>query len=316
MVAVPVVGRLAAAVVVGGVLTSTAHAAPWAPKKKAARDMINAAADAAEAGDFVRSAAMSLDSLTVEPSIIARWNAGEAFAAAGEWPRALEQYDRALADRDLPRKRRPTIEARRSLARAFVDAGAAVDAQRWDEARAAYLAILDRDDLLPNDRQHAGAALEQLAQRRAAAEAATRPAPPEGSTAPSSSPTIPPPTPAPAPAPIDLRAPSRPSRWSDTSALALLGTGAIGVGAGVWLRSHAQDLDDQADAPGTPEPRAPLHDRADRFRTGATVALAAGGALVLVGAIKLAIPPDAPRPTVATLQPTTGGALVVVGGRF
>lgn len=316
MVAVPV-GRLVAAVVVVGALTSTVHAAPWAPKKKAARDLINAAADAGGAGDFARSAALSLDSLTVEPSIIARWNAGEAFAAAGEWPRALEQYDRALADRDLPRKRRPAIEARRSLARAFVDAGAAVDAQRWDEARAAYLAILDRDDLFPNDRQHAGAALEQLAQRRAAAEASTRPAPtPVGSTVASSSPTDTPPMPAPEPAPIDVRAPARPSRWSDTSALAILGTGAIGVGAGLWLRSHAQDLDDQADAPETPEPRAPFHDRADRFRTGATVALAAGGALVLVGAIKLAIPPDAPRPMVATLQPTTGGALVVVGGRF
>jgi hypothetical protein len=317
MVAVPVAGRLVAAAIAVGVLASTAHAAPWVPKKRAARDLINAAADAADAGDFARSAALSLDSLTVEPSIIARWNAGEALAATGEWARALEQYDRALADRDLPRKRRPAIEARRTLARAFVDAGAAVDAQRWDEARAAYLAILDRDDLLPNDRQHAGAALEQLAQRRAAAEAAAaRPAPVEGSTAPSSPPTTAPPPPAPQPAPIDVRTPARPSRWSDTSALALLGTGAIGVGAGVWLRAHAQDLGDQADAPGTPEPRGPLYDRADRYRTGATIALAAGGALVLVGAIKLAIPPDAPRPTVATLQPTTGGALVVVGGRF
>lgn len=318
MVAVPVVARAALFVALVAA-AQTAHAAPWAPKKKAARDRINAAADAADAGDFARSAALSLDSLTVEPSIIARWNAGEAFAADGEWPRALEQYDRALADRDLPRKRRPAIEARRSLARAFVDAGATVDAQRWDEARAAYLAILDRDDLLPNDRQHAGTALEQLAQRRAAAEAtAAKPARPDGSTAPSSSPitTTAPPTPAPGPAPIDVRTPARPSRWSDTSALAILGTGAIGVGAGFWLRSHAQDLDDQADAPETPEPRAPLHDRADRYRTGATIALAAGGALVVVGVIKLAIPPDAPRPTVATLQPTAGGALVVVGGRF
>jgi len=294
-----------------------AEASPWAPKKKAARDLINAAADAADANEFARPAALSLDSFTVEPSNIARWNAGEAFAAAGEWARALDQYDRALADRDLPRKRRPTIEARRSLARGFIDAAAAVDAQRWDDARAAYLAILGRDDLLPNDRQHAGGALEQLAQRRAA-EAATRPAEPEGSTAPSSSPTTTaPPTPGPGPAPIDVRTPSRPSRWSDTPALAILGTGAIGVGVGAWLSTHAQGLDDQADAPGTPEPdRSPLRDRASTSRTGATIALAAGGALVIVGAIKLAIPPNAPRPTVATLQPTAGGALVVVGGTF
>jgi tetratricopeptide (TPR) repeat protein len=315
--------RLLAATTVLGALvwaSTTAHAAPWAPKKKAARDLINAAADAADAGDFARSAALSLDSLKIEPSSIAVWYAGEAFAAAGEWLRAIEQYDRALADPQLPKKRRPDIEARRDLARAFLNASAAADAQRWDEARAAYLEILDRNDLVPQDKQNVGTAIDQLAKRRAAAEAATAaaapPAKPEGSTAHGNSPRTTPATPAAKPAPINVRTPARPSRWSDTSALVILGTGAIGVGAGVWLRSHAQDLDDQGDAPETPEPRAPFHDRADRFRTGATVALAAGGALVLVGAIKLAIPQDAPRPTVATLQPTAGGALVVVGGRF
>jgi tetratricopeptide (TPR) repeat protein len=316
--------RLLAATTVLGALawaSTTARAAPWAPKKKAARDLINAAADAADAGDFARSAALSLDSLKVEPSIIAAWNAGEAFTAAGEWLRAIEQYDRALADPHLPKKRRPDIEARRDLARAFLDASTAADAQRWDEARAAYLEILDRDDLVPQDKQNVGTAIDQLAKRRAAAEAATAAAAaprakPEGYTAHGNSPRTTPATPAAKPAPIDVRTPARASRWSDTSALVILGTGAIGVGAGVWLRSHAQDLDDQADAPETPEPRAPLHDRADRFRTGATVALATGGALVLVGVVKLTIPPDAPRPTVATLQPTAGGALVVVGGRF
>jgi hypothetical protein len=167
--------RLLAATTVLGALawaSTTARAAPWAPKKKAARDLINAAADAADAGDFARSAALSLDSLKVEPSIIAAWNAGEAFTAAGEWLRAIEQYDRALADPHLPKKRRPDIEARRDLARAFLDASTAADAQRWDEARAAYLAILDRDDLVPQDKQNAGTAIDQLAQRRAAAEAA------------------------------------------------------------------------------------------------------------------------------------------------
>ncbi len=317
----PACACVATIIAIAAVATQ-AEAAPWAPKKKAARDMINAAADAADAGDFLRSAALSLDSLAIDPSIIAVWNAGQAFIAAGEWTRAIELYDRALADRDLPKKRRPDIEARRALARAFLDASTAADAQRWDEARAAYLAILDRDDLLPQDKQNAGTAIDQLAQRRAAAEAAARPAPPTSPTAPTSptsTPTTAAPTTvgAPAPTPIDVRTPARPSRWSDTSALAILGTGAIGVGVGGWLLVRAQDLDDQADAPSTAEPdRAPLRDRASTSRTGATIALAAGGALVIVGAIKLAIPPDVPRPTVATLQPTAGGALVVVGGRF
>jgi tetratricopeptide (TPR) repeat protein len=296
-------------------LTAPASAAPWAPKKKPARDLLSAAADAAEAGDYPRSAALSLQSLDLEASIFALWNAGQAFMDAGEWSRALEHYDRALADADLPRKQRPRIEARRSLARAFVDANAAAEAARWDEARAAYLAILDRDDLSPLDRQHAGTALEQLAQSRAAAESAAA-APPSATTnstaAAASSPAA-----TPTPAPLDMRAPARPSRWSDTSALAILSTGAIGVGAGAWLTFRAQDLDDQADAPETAEPDRPgLRDRASSSRTGATIAFAAGGALLLAGAIKLAIPPDAPRPSLATLQPTTGGALVIVGGRF
>jgi len=318
MVAVPV-GRTALVVVVVVVVAAqTAHAAPWEPKKKPARALLGQAADAAEAGDYARSAALSLQSLDLEPSIFAVWNAGQAFMDAGEWSRALEQYDRALADGDLPRKKRPRVEARRSLARAFVDAGAAADAARWDDARAAYLAILDRDDLSPLDRQHTGTAIEQLAQRRAAAEAAAKPAPPPPppTTTATNSTAGPSPSSTPAPTPIDVRTPARPSRWSDTSALVILGTGAIGVGVGAWLTIHAQDLDHQADAPGTPEPRSALHDRADRYRTGATIALAAGGALVIVGAIKLAIPADAPRPTVATLQPTTNGALVVVGERF
>lgn len=305
---------LVAAVLVAALVPPT-HAAPWKPKKQAARDLLNAAVDTAEAGDFERAATLALQSLTVEASIFAHWSAGQALMAGGAWARAIEQYDRALADAALPRKERKRIEDRRQLARAFLAAAAATDARRWDEARAAYLSILDRDNILPADRTNAGAALEHLAQRRAAAEAEAKPTPAEQPTAPTSAPTSAP-TNSPT-APLDVRAPSRPSRWSDTSALALLGTGAIGVGAGFWLRSHAQDLDDQADDRTTAEPdRAPLRDRADRYRTGATVAFAAGGALVVVGLIKLAIPPDAPRPTLATLQPTTGGALVVVGGRF
>lgn len=317
MVAVSVARALAAVLVVG-LAAPSAFAAPWAPKKKAARDMLNAAADAAEAGDFARSAALSLQSLTVEPSLFARWNAGQAFMDAGEWMRALEQYELALADAGLPRKQRPRIEARRTLARAFVDAGSAATAEHWDEARAAYLAILDRDDLTALDRQHAGTALEQLAQRRAAADAAAQaarePASSESTAAAStSSPTLPTsPT-----TPVDVATPARPSRWSDTSALAILGTGAIGVALGGWFVMRAEDLDDQATAPATPEPdRDGLHDRADRSRTGAAIAFTAGGALVLAGAIKLAVSPDAPQPSHATLQPIAGGALVVVGGRF
>jgi tetratricopeptide (TPR) repeat protein len=297
------------------------HAAPWKPKAREALALLNEAIDAAEADDWARAAALSLESYNVAPSLLALWNAGQAQMAIGDHARAADLYDRALGDRDLPRDRRPQLEERRDLARAFLRAEEAATAARWDDARAAYLAILERDGLLPPDRQHAGEALAQLAEQRAAAAraAAAAKSPTEPDPGPSPSSTAPPPGPPVSvrvdqaePAPVAARGP----RWDDTAALVIGGVGVAAVGVGVGLYVHAGQLEDRARAVGTAdEDRAGLLSRADGERTAAPIVLGLGAAVLVAGVVKFAIPPDAHRATVAT-APTSGGAVVVFGGRF
>lgn len=310
---------LIASIVVGTTIAaSAAHAAPWEPKSKAARQLIRDGADAFDAGEYTRAASLFLQSWDVETAHLARWNAAQSYAAAGDWRRALYLFEKLLADNTIPHDERPTIEARRELAAAFLAAQDLARAQRWDEARAAYLAILEIDGIDARDRQHASKAIDTLA--RAAADA-TKPTPaetttpPPVTTPPASSSTAPPPD---APAHSrDVPPPPQPSRLSDTTALVALGVGAAALGIGAGLSWHAGDLDDQADNPLTAEPDRPgLRDQAASERTGSVIAFAAGGALVVAGAIKLAIPPSAPRPDLATVTPIGGGAMLVLGGRF
>lgn len=309
---------LIASIVVGTTIAaSAAHAAPWEPKSKAARQLIRDGADAFDAGEYTRAASLFLQSWDVETAHLARWNAAQSYAAAGDWRRALYLFEKLLADNTIPRDERPTIEARRELAAAFLAAQDLAHAQRWDEAHAAYLAILEIDGIDTRDRQHASKAIAAIAAARA--DAAKPPpaettTPPPTTTPPASSSTAPPDAPA---SPRDVPPPPRPSRFSDTTALVVLGVGAAALGIGAGLSWHAGSLDDEADDPLTAEPDRPgLRDQAASERTGSAIALAAGGALVVVGAIKLAIPPRAPRPDLATVTPTDGGAMLVLGGRF
>lgn len=283
--------------------------------------MLNSGADAADRGAFEEAAALSLRSLEIAPSIVAHWNAGQAYAGGGDWPHALEQYDQALADPHLPKKERPRIEARRQLARSFVDAATATQAGRWDDARAAHLAILNSsaDDVSEQDRAHATAALDQLAAARAADQAAQRererlasPPPPATPPGPEPSSTAAP-APAAAPPHVDI---ARPSRFADTAALVMLGAGVVGVGVGAGFTWHARDLSDQADAEGDQGRARDLAASADRSRTTAAIAFAAGGAIVVAGLVKFVIAPDAPRAPSVAVTPAAGGAIVTVGGRF
>ncbi len=301
--------RLTLAAALVAVLATASHAAPWAPRSKAARDALNAAADAADRGDYAAAATLSLESLTREPTIAAHWNAGQAYAAAGDWPHALEQYEAALADRDLPAKQRARVEPRHRLAQAFVDADAARAAARWDDARAAYLAILAGDGLDVRDREHASTALERVARERAAAEAAPKPldfVPTQPRT----------PAPSPPPPAPERRPPSASvSRWSDTTALLLTGAGLAGLAAGGGMLWHAGALDDQAATEPDQAAQVDLRDRSDTWQLGGTITLAAGGAVLVGGLIKLAIAPDAPRAPLA-VAPTANGAMLVFGGGF
>ena len=319
-----------AALVAACFATSTSHAAPWAPASKKARQLLNAGSASAERGDFNEGARLALASFALEPSTGAHWIAGQAYAWAGDWRHALERFDLALADPDLPRDKRKKIEPRRQLARAFVDADDLRTAGRWSDARAAYTAILASETPDDTDRARASEALalvereqataderaraaatEEAQTTAAAAEARERAAPPVNGgpvravdAAQETSSTAPPP-----PA-------EQPSRWHDTTAIVLAGVGAVGVGVGIWLYARGQDLDAQARREPDEGARISLTDRAANARTGAAIAAAAGGALLVAGAVKWAIPADAPRPTLATVAPTSGGAVVVVGGWF
>lgn len=299
--------------------SATAQAAPWKTKNKQAAALLGQGVDAAEAGNFDQAAALSLRSFEVAPSLLALWNAAQARMVIGEYAGALDLYDRALADVDLPRDRRSQLEDRRSLARAFLDAEAATAAGRWDDARVAYLGILDRDGLLAPDRQHAGEAMATLAEQRAAAERAAAEAakpPPAPQPDPGASSTAPGPT----PTPIDT-APRivRGSRWDDSAALVIAGVGVVAIGAGVGLYIHAGNLEDRANATTTPDgDRADLRDRADTEHTAAPILLGMGTAVAIAGVVKFAIPPNAAPAVLSstTLAPTRGGAVVVFGGRF
>lgn len=301
--------------------TTPTRAAPWKPKGKKARALLGQGVDAAEAGDFTTAAALSVRSFEASPSLLALWNAAQAHMAIGGHAHALDLYDRALADPDLPRDRRAQLEDRRSLARAFVDAEAATTAQRWGDAHAAYLAILDRDGLLAPDRQYAGAALAKLAEQRADAERAAADAstpPPPTQPDPGASSTAPPPTPTVATtAPPPRVEPARGSRWDDSAALVIAGVGAVAIGVGVGLYVHAGQLEDRARTAPDAD-RTDLLNRADSERTAAPIVLGLGAAVAIAGVVKFAIPPDAQPAALAstTIAPTRGGAVVVFGGRF
>lgn len=300
--------RLTLAAGLVAALATASQAAPWAPRSKVARDALNAAADAADRGDFTAAATLSLESLDHEPTIAAHWNAGQAYAAAGDWPRALAQYQAALADKDIPAKQRARVEPRHRLAQAFVDADAARAAARWDDARTAYLAILAGDGLDVRDREHASVALERVARERAAADAAPQPLDFVPSHRPTPAVTPPPPPEPPRPA-------ATASRWNDTAALVLTGVGFVGLAAGGGMLWHAGALDDQAATEPDQAAQVDLRDRSDTWQLAGTITLAAGGAVLVGGLIKLAIAPDAPRAPLA-IAPTADGAVLVFGGGF
>jgi hypothetical protein len=308
------------ALIVATMSVARSNAAPWKPKAARAVDLIRAGQDAYDAGEYVRAAGLFLQSWDVETAHLARWNAGQSFAAAGDWRRALYLFERLLDDQTLPAKERPNVEARRQVATAFLAAQDAARGGELDEARAAYLEILADKDLNSRDRKHASDALDALAQTRAApapmpaSEPSSAPSAPVTAAATVMPPVSAPVSPSPLLVPRDSLAAT--SRWSDTTAWVLLG-GGVAVGAlGVSLAWHAGSLENEAKAGETPEPDRPgLLDRAAGERSASRVAYVAGAALLVGGAIKLAVPPSSPQ-VMASVVPAREGGLVVLSGRF
>lgn len=302
------------------VAASTAHAAPWEPKGKPARALLDEGRGAFKAGDYARAADLFFRSSEAEANLNAQWNAAQALAAAGEWKRAADLLDQLVKDRTLPRKRRAEIEKRHRVAVVFVAADFAAAAQRWDDASDVLRKLLADPAIGDRDRASASAAIEAVAQARAQAEAAAAEAErareaeaerarreAEAEREPAAVMRQPDPVASPAP-PTE-----RPSRVGDIVAWSLLGVGTVGAGIGAGLLWNAGELEDDANNETNQQRVIELRDRADSRRTAGLVALGVGGAVLIAGAIKLAIPPDAPQPAV---QRTAGGAVVLVGGVF
>lgn len=307
--------KVALAAVLSSIVASSAHAAPWEPKTKPARVLMGQGADAFDAADYGLAASLFLKAWEAEPAHLARYNAAQSYAAAGDWKRALDLLNRLLEDKTLVGGKRADVEKRRELVAAFVGAGEAQDGQRWEEARATYVRLLDDDSLGDRDRKHAVAALDELARRRAEAETKAK-APPEPQPQ-TATPEVDEPDPSAtgvSSLPQGRDSGSRPSRFSDTSALIITGAGVAVVALGAGLYLHGGRLED--DATDSDEARrAEMLDRAATERSLGTVALGLGGACVVAGLVKLAIPPST-SDAALVLWPTRSGAIVSIGGRF
>jgi len=288
------------------ILQSTvAAAAPWEPKGADARRLLDEGRAAFKAGAYAQAAELFLQADGAEENLNAQWNAAQSHAAAGDWKSAGQLYDQLLADRTLPKERRQEVQGRQLVAARFIAAEYAGDAQKWDDARAQYVALLNDQTIGPRDRTTASMKLEALARARAEAETATRPP---------DQPDLEPGPPAPEVPSLVMPPPRAPSRWEDTSALVLTGAGLVALGVGVGFTVNANGLDDDANASTDQREVANLRDRADTRRTIGYVALGVGAAVTIAGVVKFVLVPSPRIRATATLAPTAGGATVMVGG--
>ncbi len=289
--------------------STTTAAAPWEPKDSEARRLLDEGRAAFKAGDFAEAAALFLRADGAESNLNAQWNAAQSYAAAADWKAAARLYDQLLADRTLPKDRRTEVERRQLIAARFVAADYARDAQKWDDAREQYFALLNDQTIGARDRITASIKLEELAKARAAAEAAaTRQPEPPPDVEPGPSPPVVP--------PLVMPPPRAPSRWADTTALVLTGAGLVSVGVGVGLALNARSLDDEASQAVEQSEYEDLRDRAATRRTLGYVALGVGASATVAGVVKFVLVPSPRNPTTASLAPVAGGGVFVVGGSF
>ena len=281
-----------------------ASAAPWEPKDATARSKLDEGRAAFKAEEYRKAGVLFTLSDEAEPNLNARWNAAQAFAAAGDWKRASALYDSLVADADLPKDRRPAIEQRRHLAARFVAADFAQAAEKWDDAREILMKLANDAAVGEKDRATAIAKLDALAQARAEAE-----------RAPIVEPTATDSKQPPPPQPVGAVAMHRPARTQDRVSLALIGVGVVGVGVGAGFLWNAGQLDDDANSEPNDQRARDLHDRADTRRTLGQVVAGVGAVALVAGVVKFAIPAAArPAASVASFRVVEGGGMLVLSG--
>lgn len=271
---------------------ASAQAAPWRPSTPAARKLMDEGKAAYERGDHAAAAALFEHAWKNEQALLAAFNAAQSYRLAGEYKRAIAFYDLILADSTLTTTEREDVQRRRQITEWWMLAETATTAGRNADARDYYRRLLEVRELSPVDRDKTLHAIEALARAEhpPAASSPSFPAPQQ---------------------PTDTTK----SRWSDIVAVSLVGSGVLGVGVGAAFLVHSTRLDDQATREMIQTRKQDLANRSNTAQTIGLVGLAVGGALLVGGAIKLAIPPDRTRPVIV-MAPVRDGALFLVRGAF
>lgn len=215
---------------------------------------------------------------SASPSLL--YNLAQTYRAAGDYPKAIDQYRLFLMRGEPGQPLRKLVECHIAAMTAELDRAASTAPPRGP------------------------ALLED--------------APPVEPSAPAPGPAIGTPAPVPRDA-VDVPAWVAPAPWhADVAGWALAGVGAVAAGAGGYLLLDARSL--RADANDEPrdDVRADLDAKADSRQTWGAITTAAGVAVLAAGVIKLAITPGAPRDSrpraQVSLVITPGN--VALGGTF
>lgn len=261
-------------------------------------------------GDY-KAAALSFElSHKMAPHAVALYNAGLAWEASGDAPRAADDYDSALGRDQLDDRQRADAKKRLTALRATLGrlritapAGAVVSVRHVERASAPLRVHLTpgshevrvvyadgRDEVRPIDVQ-AGAEVPIELQEPAASV----------TSAPAGKPR------AAQPGGADRAQPASGGSLRKTLGFVAAGVGVAAVGTGVALGFVAVGARDDFEASGRHD--ADAHDRAATMRTLANIGLFAGGALVVGGVVLvLTAPKESAAPTAALfVGPSSGG---------
>ena len=243
--------QVLATLVAVGALAGAAAADDAADRKAKAAALVDAASAAQAASDYATAIAKLREAYDLIPHPALLYNLGQAYRLSEQPWDAIEQYQR-------------------------------------------YLAVEPKGPFAASARQHLAKLKKATAGKpRPVAVTPVEPPPVEPPPVTAPPPVVEPPPPAPtltapsAPAPIAHRG----GGWRRPTALALTVGGLAGVGAGVYFGLHARALSDELSSHDGPWTNALLakQDEGRRAETLAIVGWAAGGALVVGGAILFAV---------------------------
>ena len=277
----------------------------------AAAEAFKAGAASYQKGDFRTAAASFERAYRESPRGAAVYNAGLAWEAASEAPRAADAYATALDAGDLGAQQKKDAQARlanlaKTLGRIDVSgpAGAKISVEHCESAALPTKVFLTAGAHELTARFDGGASTsKQQVTVAAGATTAVTIEPPKAAAPP------PPPPPQKVESPTPALAPAA-SNPRKLVGFVALGGALVASGAAVYFGVSAVSAKDDFNSSGHRDQNA--HDRADELRTITNVTWVAAGVLAATGVVLVLTAPKAPndRAVTATVGPT-GGALTV-----